>query len=180
MDALIWAVLGLLVAVPILLLLKGAIDGAIDTGVALSCCTAICLLLVLVMRSLGTVWVIVFVLLLLLACGGFPYYFSTRDQRALQEMDDEDRLKYIALLERDPRNASAHARLAECYLKRGEASAAVQHLQAAVAIGGATTLNTREGAPERHNLDTNPQLEKWRRRLRVAQEEVEAQANARS
>ena len=153
----VWVLLGLVAVVPIFLLLRGWAEGSIDGILAIGLSCSILLLMALIRVTQGTFWMAAFIVLLLAACLGLPFYFARSAKQELQQMEDDDIAKYQAALERDPRNAGAHALLAEKYLTMGRPDAAVSHYEAALAISP---------DPER-----NPHLEKWQRRHRNAVEE---------
>jgi tetratricopeptide (TPR) repeat protein len=163
MAPFVWAILGLIVAIPITQILRGWAEGTIDPLMGIALVIAIMTLLALTWQTQGTFWMLLFVGLLLFVCAAGPFLTIYLDRRANRDMRDEDIERCRVALERDPHNAGAHFFLAEALMKKGSFTAAIAQYEAAMAL--------------------NPENRKWQFRLndaRAAEQQQQERAHKRT
>ncbi|HEX8550978.1 MAG TPA: tetratricopeptide repeat protein [Abditibacteriaceae bacterium] len=148
---------GLLTAVPVLLLLRSWMDGALDAPFAVCAIFAVLLLTGFTLAASTLALMFLCLGMQLAVCLVMPFALEYYNKRLHQQIDDADIAKYIEALHRDSHNSGAHALLGEAYLKKERYTEAVAHFEAAITISP---------DPER-----NPQLTKWMHRLKVARRE---------
>ena len=128
-------ILGLIVAIPVMAILRAwLVDGTLDFGIAMFAIVMLLSLLGLTWSSQGTVWMLVFVVLLLSACIALPFLGSLLNARSLKALDSEDITKYRRAIEHDPDNASAYAFLGDALMKRGSFVAAIAQYERAMEL----------------------------------------------
>lgn len=153
--ALGWAVLGLIVAIPVSQILRAWAEGTIDPLMGIALVIAILSLIAMSWKTQGTFWMLLFVGLLLFVCAAGPFLSTYLEWSAHREMRDEDIEKCRAAIEHDPNNASAHAFLADALMKKRSYTAAAAQYQAAIEL--------------------NPEVRSWRFRLDEARAAMEKQ-----
>jgi hypothetical protein len=128
-------ILGLVVAIPVMAIIKAwLVDGTLDFGMAMLALVTLFALLGLIWSSQGTVWMLVFVVILLGACIGMPFLGGLLNARSLKALDNEDITKYRRAIEHDPDNASAYAFLGDALMKRGSYVAAIAQYERAMEL----------------------------------------------
>ncbi|HEX8235317.1 MAG TPA: hypothetical protein VF600_05130 [Abditibacteriaceae bacterium] len=126
-------ILGLVVAIPVMAIIKAwLVDGTLDFGMAILALVTLFVLLGLIWSSQGTIWMLVFVVLLLGACIALPFLGGLLNTRSMKALDDEDITKYRRVIEHDPDNASAYAFLGDALMKRGSYVAAISQYERAM------------------------------------------------
>lgn len=160
-----WAVLGLIVAIPVMQILRGWAEGTVDPLMGVALVGTILTLLALTWQTAGTLWMLLFVGLLLATCAAGPFLTVYLDRRAHREMRHEDIEKYRRAIELDPDNASAHAFLGDAFMQSKTYAAAIAQYERAVALSQEHAA--RSGNAVEHG---NPALETWKRKLQKARD----------
>ena len=78
----LWAVLGLIVAIPVSQILRGWAEGTIDPLMGIVMVISIMTLIALTWQTQGTIWMLLFVALLLAVCALGPFLTIYLDHRA--------------------------------------------------------------------------------------------------
>jgi ribosomal protein L40E len=126
-------ILGLVAAIPVMMILRAwLVEGTLDFGMAMFSIVMLLALLGLTWNSQGTVWMLVFVVLLLGACIALPFLGGMLNARSMKVLEDEDITKYRRAIEHDPDNASAYAFLGDALMKRGSYVAAISQYERAM------------------------------------------------
>jgi len=127
--------MALALAVPVLVTLRAwLVDDTLSGGAALAILGALFVALAAVWQSQGTVWVFLWIAGIVAACAAVPLLSGGMNKRALREMASESIARYQSALARDPRNAGAHAYLADAYMECGRVEDAITAYRQAITL----------------------------------------------
>lgn len=123
------------VAVPVLATLRAwLVDGTLGGGPALGIMAALALGAFAVWHGQGTLWMVLYVGGLVAGSAALPRLSGQMNKRALRELTHGSIARYQAALARDPRNAAAHAYLADAYMECGRIEEAITAYRSAIAL----------------------------------------------
>ncbi len=143
-------VLLIAMAIPVMFILKAwMVDATLDAGVALGLLFGMFALTGFIWQTQGTVWMVLGIAALVGCCIGLPFLAGGSDRQELRRMRDEDIEKYQRAIAFDPRNASAHAFLAQKFVEYRRYDEAIAEYQQAI-----------------HYMPDGPNTAKWKSQLR--------------
>lgn len=129
-----FAILGLIVAIPVTQVLRAWSEGTIDGLGAIGVVLVIFTLFAAVWQTAGTVAMLFFVALLLLICIAGPIWWTITNKREHADLRDGKIDKCREALERDPTNSSAHAFLGDALMEKKSFIAAVVQYEEAIRL----------------------------------------------
>jgi hypothetical protein len=122
-------------AVPVLMVLRAWLaDGTLGGGPALGIIAGLFFGLFAMWHAQGTVWMFLWVAAVIAGCAALPLLSGEMNKRALREMAQESIERYRGTLARDPRNAGAHAYLADAYMDCGRIEEAITSYRRAIEL----------------------------------------------
>ncbi|MCS6861640.1 MAG: tetratricopeptide repeat protein [Abditibacteriales bacterium] len=133
--------------VPFLMILHAwIVEESLNTGLALAALGALLIFPFVIWQTQGTIWMFLGVAGMVAGCAALPYLSAQRDKCLLNRLREEDIAKYRRAIEFDPKNAAAHAFLADAYMESGLYDEAIEAYQKAI------ELDPHHTRPERWKL----------------------------
>lgn len=130
-----WAVGGLAFAFIFIQILNAwLIDRIISAVQALLLVLVIFLLFAAMWKTQGDQVMVLYVALMVGAAGATHLIHVEYDRRLLRRLREESMAQYRAVIARDPKNAAAHAYLAETLAEIGQYDAAIEELETAITL----------------------------------------------
>lgn len=121
--------------VPFLMILNAwIVEESLNTGLALAAMGALLIFPFLIWQTQGTVWMFLCVAVVVAGCAALPRLTARADKRMLNCLREEDIAKYRRVIEFDPKNAAAHAFLADAYAQSGLYDEAIEEYQKAIEL----------------------------------------------
>jgi cytochrome c-type biogenesis protein CcmH/NrfG len=110
------------------------VEQTLSGGAALGILAAIFVAFVAIWTSQGSAWVFLWIATLVGGCAALPMLGAYGNKRALRQMAEDRIAQYLGAIGFDPKNAAAHAYLADAYMECGRVDDAIAAYETAIAL----------------------------------------------
>jgi hypothetical protein len=134
-TALLWTLLGFGLAVPVLLILNAwIVEETLSPAMAFGALAALLVAFYAIWSSQGTVWVFLWIAVMVAACAALPLVTRKANRRALRQMAYSRISGYLSAIARDPKIAAAYAYLGDAYMECGRLEEAIRAYEKAIEL----------------------------------------------